>query len=309
MNSPEISIVIAVCNEEENINELYNRLTSIMEHMEKTYEILFVNDGSTDMSFNKILDLRAVDNRVKLIDLSRNFGHQIAITAGLDHAQGNAVVVMDADLQDPPELIQDLYHKYKEGYDVVYAVRKQRKGETFLKKGTARIFYRVLQRITRTKLPLDTGDFRLMSKDVVETLGQIREYHRFVRGLTSWIGFEQIGVEYIRDERFAGKTKYSFIKMVKFALDGITSFSYLPLQLASYLGFASALFAFFVGLWAIYAKLFAYKTVPGWTSLMVVVLFLGGVQLFTLGIIGEYLGRINDEVKRRPLYVIRKLYE
>jgi polyisoprenyl-phosphate glycosyltransferase len=246
------------------------------------------------------------DSHVRILNFSRNFGHQVAVTAGIQHATGDAVVLIDADLQDPPELIKEFVRKWQEGYDVVYAIRKSRAGETWFKKFTAAIYYRTLRKLIDIEIPLDTGDFRLMSRKVVDSLNAMPERHRFIRGLVSWVGFKQIGVEYERQERFAGETKYPLKKMIKFALDGITAFSYKPLQLASWLGVYAALIGF-VGILAIIAlKFLTEVTVQGWSSLMVVVLFIGGVQLGILGIMGEYLGRIYDEVRGRPLYLLQE---
>ncbi|MBO9542048.1 glycosyltransferase family 2 protein [bacterium] len=304
---PVVSVIIPIFNEEEIIAELYRRMTVVMEGMAEPYELVLVNDGSRDTSLQKMQELAAKDQRLKIVDFSRNFGHQVAITAGMDHASGEAIVIIDADLQDPPEVIPRLVERWREGYDVVYAVRAKRHGDTFFKRVTAAGFYRILHRITSVDIPVDTGDFRLMSRRAVDALKQVRERHRFIRGLVSWIGFKQIGVEFVREERFAGETKYPLKKMLKFAFDGITSFSFLPLQLATYLGFFASLLAF-LGIFAVVGlKLFTSLPLPGWASLMVCTLLLGGVQLITLGIIGEYIGRIYDEVKQRPLYFTKDL--
>ncbi len=276
-----------------------------MDALHEPYELVFVNDGSKDGSGRILADLARSDSHVRVVDFARNFGHQIAITAGMDNAGGDAVVIIDADLQDPPEVIGDLVARWREGYEVVYAVRAKRQGETLFKLVTASLFYRLIRRITNVDIPVDTGDFRLMDRKVVNALKQIRERHRFVRGLVSWVGFRQVGVEYVRAERFAGETKYPIRKMLKFAFDGITSFSFLPLQVATYFGFLAAGLAFVVICWVLFQALVAHETVQGWSSLMVAVLFLGGVQLITIGIIGEYVGRIYDEVKGRPLYLVR----
>ena len=283
---------------------LYHRLTQVMEGLGESYEIIFVNDGSDDGSLALLRDLRAGDERVKLLSLSRNFGHQIAITAGLDHSSGQAVVILDADLQDPPEVIPQLVEQWRKGYDIVFAVREKRRGEGFFKRGTAALFYRVLRRLTSTEIPVDAGDFRLMSRKAVDTLKSIRERSRFIRGLAGWIGFRQTSVPYIRDVRYAGTTKYPLNKMVRFALNGLISFSSVPLQLASYLGFIVSSVSFIYIAYAVWLKLFTDRTIPGWTSVMVAVLFLGGVQLLCLGIVGEYIGRIYEEVKQRPLYIV-----
>lgn len=304
---PVISVIVPIFNEEEIIPELYRRMTAVLEDMGEPYELILVNDGSKDASWEHMKAFSERDARVKVINFSRNFGHQVAITAGMDYASGEAVVVIDADLQDPPEVIPQLVDKWREGYDVVYAVRAKRKGDTFFKKITAAAFYRILKRITSVDIPVDTGDFRLMSRRAINALQSVRERHRFIRGLVSWIGFRQTGVSFVRDERYAGVTKYPLKKMIKFAFDGITSFSFLPLQLATYMGFLTSAAAF-IGIFIVVAlKLFTPIPLPGWASMMVCTLLLGGIQLITLGIIGEYIGRIYDEVKRRPLYITQDL--
>ena len=283
---------------------LYDRLTRVMEGLVEPYEIIFVNDGSQDDSTLLLRDFQARDERVKFLSFSRNFGHQIAITAGLDYSSGQAAVVMDADLQDPPEVIPRLIEQWRKGYDIVFAVRAKRQGEGLFKRATAAIFYRLFRRMTATEIPLDAGDFRLMSRRAVDALQSIRERNRFIRGLAGWIGFRQTSVTYVRDVRQAGETKYPLKKMLRFALNGLMSFSLVPLQLASYLGFLISSIGFFYIVYAIGLKLFTDRVVLGWTSVMVAVLFLGGVQLISLGIIGEYIGRIYEEVKQRPLYVV-----
>jgi len=269
--------------------------------------LILVNDGSRDRTAEVMRELRAADPRVKVVDFTRNFGHQIAVTAGLDYARGDAIIIIDADLQDPPEIILPMIEKWKEGYQVVYAVRSKRKGESWFKEFTAKLFYRIIYRITDVKIPLDTGDFRLMDRQVVDAMKQMRERHRFIRGMTSWVGYRQTGVEYERQERFAGETHYPFRKMLKFALDAITGFSYAPLQFATYLGFVIAMLSAVFALVVVYARLFmSDHPFLGQATTLVAVLFLGGIQLITLGIIGEYLGRIYDEVKARPLYLVRE---
>jgi dolichol-phosphate mannosyltransferase len=300
------SIVIPVYNEEENIPVLYNRLRKVMQELEGDYEIIFVDDGSSDSSWLLICELHEKDNSVKGIKLSRNFGHQIAITSGIESAIGDVVITMDADLQDPPEIIPELVKKWRCGYEVVYAIREKRRGENFLKRGFAWLFYRVLKKITKIDIPPDVGDFRLLSRKAVEQLKRLIEQYRFVRGLSTWIGFKQTGVEFVREARYKGKPKYSFWKSLKLALNGIVSFSIAPLQLASYMGFVVSILSFLYAIWSIIAKFVFERTIPGWTSIIVVVLFLGGVQLITLGIIGEYIGRIYGEVKKRPLYIIEQ---
>jgi polyisoprenyl-phosphate glycosyltransferase len=299
-----VTIVIPVYNEAEVLPTLYDRLTRVLEGLVESYEIIFVNDGSQDDSALFLRDFQARDARVKFLNFSRNFGHQIAITAGLDYSSGQAVVVMDADLQDPPEVIPQLIEQWRKGYDIVFAVRAKRQGEGFFKRATAAIFYRLFRCMTATEIPLDAGDFRLMSQRAVEALQSIRERNRFIRGLAGWIGFRQTSVTYVRDVRQAGETKYPLKKMLRFALNGLMSFSLVPLQLASYLGFLISSIGFFYIVYAIGLKLFTDQVVLGWTSVMVAVLFLGGVQLVSLGIIGEYIGRIYEEVKQRPLYVV-----
>lgn len=302
-----ISVVIPIFNEEAIIPELHRRLTDVMAKMPEAYELVFVNDGSRDRSVELLKALAQSDPHSRLVNLSRNFGHQIAITAGMDHAQGDAVVIIDADLQDPPEVIPELAAKWREGYDVVYAVREQRQGESLFKRLTAAGFYRLISKITNVEIPVDTGDFRLMSRTAVEGLKRVREKNRFVRGLVAWLGFKQTGVKFVRHERFAGQTKYPLKKMMKFAFDGITSFSFLPLQLATYMGFIVSGISFLGILYVVYLRFFTQATIVGWASLMAVLLFLGGVQLITIGIIGEYIGRIYEEVKGRPLYLTQEI--
>ena len=301
----DLSIIIPVYNEESNVNLLYDRLTKVVLALGLSYEFIFINDGSKDKTIALVKNLVKKDKHIKYIDFSRNFGHQIAVTAGLDLSMGKAVVIIDADLQDPPELIKDLYEKMQEGYEVVYAKRRKRDGESFMKKFTARTFYRILKSITSVEIPVDTGDFRIMDRKVVNVLKNMPEHHRFIRGQISWIGFNQTFVEYDREERFAGETGYTYRKMIKFALDGITAFSDFPLRLATFMGFMVSGIAFFVLLYALYMRLIVENYVPGWTSVITSVLFLGGVQLITIGIIGEYISRINTEAKRRPLYIVK----
>lgn len=302
--APAFSIVAPVYNEEVILPELYRRVTAVMEEAGEPYELILINDGSRDRSLEIMRELHEHDPRVKVINFSRNFGHQVAITAGADYARGDAVIIIDADLQDPPEVILDLIRRWREGYDVVYAVRAEREGETWFKEFTARLFYRLIASITNVDIPLDTGDFRLMDRRVVNAVKRMREQHRFMRGLSSWVGFRQTGVKYVRRQRYAGETKYPFRKMLKFAIDGITSFSYLPLQLATYFGFFIAALSLIGIILVVTLRLFGKTPLYGQASTLVAVLFLGGVQLIFLGIIGEYLGRIYDEVKGRPLYIV-----
>jgi dolichol-phosphate mannosyltransferase len=310
MNTPTFSIIAPVYNEAGSLRELHARVSEIMEAAGESWELLLVDDGSTDRSPEVIRALYEADPvHVRAVQFARNFGHGIAVTAGMDYARGDAVILMDADLQDPPETILRLIEKWREGYEVVYAVRAQREGETWFKRTTAALFYRVLSWITDVSIPLDTGDFRLMDRRVVvvDAVGRMRERHRFVRGMVSWVGFRQIGIEYERHERFAGKTKYTLRKMLRLAWDGITSFSYLPLQLATYLGFIIAVLNALGILLVIYLRAFTgSEPLKGQATTLVMVLFLGSVQLISLGIVGEYLGRIYNEVKERPLYIVRQ---
>lgn len=299
-----ISIVVPAYNEANVLPEFHRRLSAVLDSLGTASEVIYVNDGSTDETLGVMQRLRESDPRVAILDLSRNFGKEVALTAGLDHATGDAVVIIDADLQDPPEVIPDLIERWREGYEVVYAVRAERKGETWFKEVTAKLFYRIISGITSVDIPMDTGDFRLMDRRVVDALKRVREQHRFMRGLSSWVGFRQTGVEYVRQERYAGETKYPFRKMLRFALDGITSFSYLPLQLATYFGFFIAGLSLLGIVVAIILRLSGSTAFYGQASTLVSVLFLGGIQLIFLGIIGEYLGRIYDEVKSRPLYIV-----
>ncbi len=299
------SVVIPVYNEELVILETYKRLKSVMDSLKETYELIFVNDGSRDKSASILEEICEGDQNVKLVDFSRNFGHQMASTAGMDYSSGETIVLIDADLQDPPEIIPRMLEKWREGFDVVYGVRLKRKGETFFKKFTSKAFYRLLNSMTEVEIPLDTGDFRLVGRKVCDALKTTNERSRYLRGLISWMGFRQIGLEYERDKRFAGKTKYPLKKMFKFAFDGISSFSYKPLKLATYFGSFVSILSFIYLLVVIYKGLFTNSTVTGWASTLAVSLFFNGIVLIILGIMGEYIGRIFDEVKGRPLYIIR----
>jgi len=311
-DEPLLSVVVPLYNEEGNVAALLERIAAIVTALPgaPSYEIVLVNDGSTDATIVRIRDEMTRRANIVLVDLSRNFGHQIAATAGVEIARGAAVVLMDGDLQDPPELIAEFLAKYREGYDVIYAVRRTRKGESPFKLLTASLFYRTIRKLTRVSIPVDTGDFRLMSRRVVEALKRSPERHRFLRGLVSWVGYRQTGVEYDRDERHSGVTKYPFTKMMSFAVDGITSFSDVPLRFASYVGFGASAIALLL---AIVIAVFKISNINppqferGWASTITAVLFLGGVQLISLGILGEYIGRIYDEVKGRPLYLISEI--
>ncbi|MCL6559811.1 MAG: glycosyltransferase family 2 protein [Firmicutes bacterium] len=305
---PLISVVVPVYNESPNVEAFYLRVSKVMKDMGEPYEILFVNDGSKDDTLFNLLALADKDSNVKIIDLSRNFGKEIALTAGLDFASGDAVIPIDADLQDPPELIPELVAKWREGYDVVYATRTEREGESWFKRWTAHLFYRVIQKVTPLPIPKDTGDFRLLSRQVVQALKQLRERNRFMKGLFSWVGFRQTSVLYRRNRRNAGRTKWNYWKLWNFALEGITSFSYIPLQFATYFGLTVALFAFLYALFIVFRTLLLGRDVPGYPSLITIILFLGGVQLFAIGVVGEYIGRIYNEVKRRPLYLVKAKY-
>jgi len=299
------SVVIPVFNEEENLELLHRRLSRVLEGLFEDYEIIFVDDGSTDNSLEIISKFRKTNRRVKIISFSRNFGHQIAVTAGTDCASGSAVIVMDADLQDPPEVIPKLVDKWKEGYDTVYAIRESRK-DPILKRAIAFVFYRLFRRMSSVDVPVDAGDFRLMSRRVVDILKAMPERNRYLRGLVSWVGFNQARVMYARDERYAGQRKYTLWQSARLAFDGITSFSHFPLRLAVYLGLVVSVVGFLYGAIIIMLGLVLGRVVPGWTTLMAAVIFLGGVQLVVVGIIGEYIGRIYVEVQQRPLYLIRQ---
>ncbi len=302
---PTYTIIAPIYNEIDNIQTLYKRVCEVMDSSDEPWEFVMIDDGSSDGSTDAILELKKQDPKVVPVIFARNFGHQIAVTAGLDYSQGEAVVIIDADLQDPPEVILDLIQKWKEGYEVVYATRSKREGETWFKLFTASAFYRLIQRITDIKLPMDTGDFRLLDRKVVDVMGGMREKHRFLRGMSVWVGFRQTGVEYERAERLAGETKYPLKKMFRLASDAITGFSYFPLQLATYLGFAFTGFSFLAILALIILRLVGSQFLMGQAATLIAVLFLGGVQLLSLGMIGEYIGRLYDEAKGRPLYTVR----
>lgn len=301
-----ISVVIPIFNEEENLRPLYDRLSHTLTSLvQYHYELIFVNDGSKDSSLAIIKSLATQDSKVKYISLSRNFGHQNAVFAGLEHSSGDAVVIIDADLQDPPETIEKLYQTLLEGYDVVYAQRKSRVGESWLKLMTAKYFYKILNKLSEVSIPLDTGDFRIMSQKVCATICQMPERNKFLRGQIAWSGFEQTSIEYERKSRHSGETKYSYAKMFKFAMDGISAFSNIPLKMATWMGFITAGIAVGMFVRTLYVRLFTDDFVKGWPSLMVTLLFLGGVQLICIGILGEYLGRVLDNVRGRPSFIIK----
>jgi len=304
---PTFSIVVPLYNEEEVVAQFHARLVPVMEGLAAPWEVIYVNDGSRDRSLAILEGLRAADPRIGIVNLSRNFGKEIALTAGLDHARGEAVVVTDVDLQDPPEVIPDLVAGWREGFDVVYAQRRVREGETATKRATATLFYRLMQHLGgRVRIPPNTGDFRLMSRRAVDALLRLREHHRFMKGLFAWIGFPAKAVLYDRAPRAAGTSKWNYWKLWNLALEGITSFTVMPLKIATYLGLAVALFALAFGSVIVVRTLIFGNPVPGYPSVMAVMLFLGGVQLMTLGVIGEYLGRVFNEVKNRPLYVVER---
>ncbi len=303
---PEISVIVPVLNEEQNILELYTRLNNTLKDFAPSYEILFVNDGSSDETLTAIQKFARENSSVKFISFSRNFGHQVALFAGLEKCSGENIVLIDGDLQDPPEMIAPLYAKLKEGYDVVYAKRIARNGETFLKKSTAAFFYRLLSRITSISIPVDTGDFRIMTRKVCREVINMKEPNKFLRGQIAWLGFKETYIGYTRETRKGGHSNFSYNKMLRFALDGITGFSNFPLKLASISGIIVSLFAFLLIIYVLFAKLVWGHTITGWASVMVTILFLGGIQLFCVGIIGEYISRINDSVRSRQLYIVDK---
>jgi dolichol-phosphate mannosyltransferase len=304
---PTYSLVVPAYNEEAVVPELVARLTTLMAALDGEAEAILVDDGSRDRTYELMTETTSGDQRFRLVRLSRNFGHQIALTAGIDLAAGDAVIVLDADLQDPPEVVLELAKRWREGYDVVYAVREERRGETAFKRRTAAWFYRGFNRLSEVEVPVDVGDFRLVDRRALEVFDQMRESNRFVRGMFSWIGLRQTGVAYQRDKRFAGETKYPLGRMLRFASSGVISFSSAPLHAALNLGFVVSALSFALGVWSVVVKLSGLYDVPGWTSLVVVTTLIGGVQLIVLGVIGEYIGSIHEEVKRRPLYVVGEL--
>jgi glycosyltransferase involved in cell wall biosynthesis len=304
----ELSIIIPIYNEANNLDSLFQRLEAVLNGLQISYELVCVNDGSHDHSLAALVTHHHRNSRIKIIDLSRNFGKEIALSAGLDYVTGQAVIPIDADLQDPPELIGALVAKWREGYDVVYATRRSRRGETWLKKLTATLFYRVIKRMSQVYIPPNTGDFRLLDRRVVEALKQMPERNRFMKGMFAWVGYQQTAIAFDRDPRSEGKSTWNYWKLWNFALDGITAFSSLPLQIWTYLGMIISMIAFGYASFLVLRTLIFGIDLPGYASLMVAILFFGGVQLVTLGVIGEYLGRVYEEVKGRPLYFVRDLY-
>lgn len=300
------SVVIPIYNEEEVIEVSYNELKRVMDLSDGIYELIFVNDGSIDSSAKILANIAKKDPNVRLISFSRNFGHQPAITAGMDYAKGDAVIVIDADLQDPPEVMLQMIEKWKEGFHVVYGKRIKRDGETLFKKVSAKFYYRLLDKMTNVDIPLDTGDFRLIDRQVCNAMKKLHEKNRYVRGLVSWVGYNQTYVEYARHERFAGETKYPLKKMIKFAIDGITAFSYKPLKLATNIGFLISFGSFIHLMYALYQGFFSENTVVGWASIISVILFSQGIVLMMLGLMGEYIGRIFEEIKDRPIYLVQE---
>ncbi|MBN2146643.1 MAG: glycosyltransferase family 2 protein [Anaerolineales bacterium] len=304
--NPTFSIVCPIFNEIGNLPELYRRVKEALQPLNEPWELILVDDGSTDGSTELMRQLAKQDSHVRPVIFARNFGHQIAVTAGLDYARGQAVVIMDSDLQDPPEVLPELIAKWREGFEVVYAIRSEREGETWFKLFTASLFYRLIYRITDVNIPMDTGDFRLLDRKVVNVMNQMRERHRFLRGMSVWVGFRQTGIYYRRAARFTGDTKYPLKKMIKFASDAITSFSYFPLQLATYLGFAAAGLSILAIPVVAVMRITGDQAFSGQATTLIAVLFLGGVQLISLGILGEYVGRLYDQAKGRPLYIVRE---
>ncbi len=300
----ELSVVVPLYNEANNIGALYNRIKSTLISLNLNHEIIFINDGSTDQTLPLVIGLSTTDSIVKYIDFSRNFGHQNAISAGIQWASGKKIVIMDGDGQDPPEFIPALYQKSQEGFEVVYAKRKKRQGEGWLKKITAKVFYRILARITNIEIPVDTGDFRIIDHKIQKILAQMPEQQKYIRGQIAWIGFNQTFLEYDREERMSGSTKFTYRKMIRFALDGISAFSTWPLKVATISGFIVSFIAFLLIIYSLYQKFFGY-TIVGWTSMQISILFLGGIQLLGIGILGEYLARVSENVKNRPHYIIR----
>lgn len=299
-----LSLVVPVFNEEHVLPRFIERSLKVLNDLGCRYELLFVNDGSRDSTLSILKNAKKNCPFIKILSFSRNFGHQSAITAGIDHSQGDAVIIIDSDLQDPPELIPQLIAKWQEGYDIVDARRERRLGETFFKKWTAAIFYRIINKLSNVELPTNVGDYRLLSRRAVDALGKLRENHRYVRGLIAWTGYPRASVDYVRDSRYSGSTKYGLWKMIRFSLDGITAFSILPLRIASFLGILVAFLALLYIPYALYVKFVLQTAIAGWTSVVTALFFLGGIQLFCIGILGEYIGIIHDETKKRPLYLV-----
>ncbi|HMB02022.1 MAG TPA: glycosyltransferase family 2 protein [Spirochaetota bacterium] len=302
----KISIIIPVFNEQEVIKECIKRINKVFKKSGYRYEIIFIDDGSEDNSLKILKKHARQEKNIKILSFSRNFGHQMAITCGMDYAGGDAAAIIDADLQDPPEILLKMLKKWEEGYHIIYGKRQKRKGESFFKLLTAKIFYRILSFFTEIKIPLDTGDFRVIDKKVLEQMRSVREKHRFMRGLTVWVGFKTTYVKYDRDRRYAGRSKYPFFKMLRFAIDGITSFSSKPLKLATLLGFMGFITGLGLTIYAVISYFYFTREHSGWTSTMLVIIFFGSTQLFTLGILGEYLGRMHEELKKRPLYIVNE---
>ncbi len=302
-----LSVVVPCFNEEEGIQECYHRLVAVLAVLPEPFELVFVNDGSRDSTYPQLLAIQLSDPRVVVVDLSRNFGHQKAVSAGLDVARGDGVVIIDADLQDPPEIILKMYDMWKQGIEVIYGVRESRTGESTFKLWTAKLFYHLINRLADVDIPLDTGDFRLMDRRVVDVMVRMPERHRLLRAMCSWVGFKQVGVKYERAERFAGTTKYPLKKMVNLALDGILSFSTLPLRLLTIVGAITAALSLLATLYALYVRLFTHRWVQGWATLFIAILFFSGLQIVSVGVIGEYVGRIYTEAKQRPLYIVREI--
>lgn len=305
---PTYTIIAPVYNEEPVINELYRRVKTVMDGVGEPWEMVIIEDGSVDRSLELALAIREQDPRVRIVSFTRNFGHQIAVTAGLDYAQGDAVIIIDSDLQDPPELIPQMIEKWKQGYHVVYAVRAERRGESWFKLFTARLFYRMIYRITDVNIPLDTGDFRLLDRAAVDALKRMREHRRFIRGMSSWIGLKQTGVHYVREERYAGVTKYPLKKMIRFAMDAITGFSYFPLQVAIYLSLVLALIALLAIPVVALLRLAGQHVMEGQATTLIVLLLMSSFQLFFMFLLGQYVSRIYDEVRDRPLYLVAKTF-
>lgn len=303
---PALSVVIPVFNEQDNLPALYDRLTTVLTQCEPSYEIVFVDDGSRDRSLELMHKFSELDQRIRIVELARNFGHQVAISAGLDHARGQGVVIMDADLQDPPEVLPQFISKWREGHDVVYAIREHRK-ESWFKRSAYNLFYRLLQRIANIYIPLDAGDFCIMDRKIVELLNGMPERNRFVRGIRSWVGLDQVGLAYDRQQRYAGEPKYTFRRLLYLALDGLVSFSYVPLRMISIAGFCVSMMSLILAVFYFIKKLTVGLSPPGFATIVVSIFFLAGIQLITIGVIGEYVGRIFEEVKRRPLYIVRRI--